>query len=84
MREPPDDRREYDVGNHLERERGTEHRGGIAPGEIIGQQRQGDRAEPGADERDDLCREQLPEIGIAERVDLIHGAHDSTPKTRAM
>jgi hypothetical protein len=66
-----DDGRDHDVGPHLDRQRGPEHRSRVAARQVVGEQRQGDGEQTGADQRHDLRGEQPAEDGVAE--DRDHG-----------
>ena len=70
--EAPDDRRDADIGDHLDRQRGPEHGAGPLAGEFEGEQAERDRHETRADQRDYLGGEQVTVGAVGE--DLDHGA----------
>ena len=80
--EAADERRDQDVGDHLEREGGAEHPAGLAAGEVVGEQRQRDGREPGADQGDHLGREEPPEAGLGQRRQACGAAGHLRPAPR--
>ena len=59
-------RRDADISNHLDRQRGAQHRPRICPGQIVGQKAQGHGHQPGAQQRDHLRREQMSIGAVAQ------------------
>lgn len=53
------DRCDTDIGDHLDRQRGSEHRARVASGNVIGEQPERHGRKTGADQRDDLRKEQV-------------------------
>ncbi len=66
VRERGHDRSDSDVGDHLDRQRRAEHRPGVGPGEIVGEQAQRHGGQAGPGEGDDLGDEQVPVGAVAE------------------
>ncbi len=62
-----DDRRDADIGDHLERQRRSEHSPCVLAGEVISEERESDRGQPRADEGQRLCGEQALVDSICER-----------------
>jgi len=60
------ERRDADIGDHLDGEGHAEHLAGIGPGQIMGQQTQSHRRHAGAEQGGDLGDEQMPVTGVTE------------------
>jgi hypothetical protein len=54
-----------DVGDHLDRQRGAEHRSGGISGDLEREQSEGNGEQAGADKGDDLGEEQRPVGAVA-------------------
>ena len=54
-----DDRRNADIGDHLDGKRSSQHRTGILAREVIGEQPERHGCKPRADKRDNLRAEQM-------------------------
>ena len=66
------DRRDADIGDHLDGEGAAENRASVDPRKIEGEQSERDRREAGADEGDHLRREEMTVSAVGE--DLQHRA----------
>src|SRR3546814_7882207 len=62
-------RRNHNVHRHFDRKRRTEHRTGAIAGKVISQERQRHGRQAGADQRDHLRQEQVPEVAVAQDLD---------------
>ena len=69
VRDPARQQSDHDIGGHLDRERGSEHRTGIFSRQIVGKQRQRDRHQPRADKGHDLGREKMPVGPVLQNVE---------------
>jgi hypothetical protein len=67
--EAADDRRDPDIGDHLDRQRGPEHRARSRAGKLEGEQAESDRQQPRPEERDHLGREQVAIDSVGEDFD---------------
>src|SRR5690606_14838294 len=70
---------EADIGDHLDGERGAEHRPRLGPGEIEGEKTERDGHQPGAEKRDDLRGKEMPVGAVPERA-----KHDRPPVCRSV
>jgi hypothetical protein len=73
-------RRNADIGNHLDRKRGPEHRAGLSAGEIVGEETKRDRGKSCPDQGDHLGEEEMPINAVSKGLSASRGLSPGTMK----